>query len=154
MPNSWRQRLYPLGSGRRASTSSGHLGRASRGVPGRLHPSVTWYVRCESRCLRGRRVDRGSRARVAPTDGGSSVRVLGCTSLAVVSLRLGKTPIRSGKPCSGVVVTFVAAIVLIPSHGADGTAIATTLGYVLSMVLAYVFSVRTAPVRVGDFIPA
>jgi O-antigen/teichoic acid export membrane protein len=48
----------------------------------------------------------------------------------------------------------VAAIVLIPSHGADGTAIATTLGYVLSMVLAYVFSVRTAPVRVGDFIPA
>jgi O-antigen/teichoic acid export membrane protein len=69
------------------------------------------------------------------------------------SLRLGRTRYSIGIALFSVVVTFVAAIVLIPSHGGNGAALATTLGYGLSMVLVCVFFVRTAPVRVGDFIP-
>ena len=70
------------------------------------------------------------------------------------TVRLGKMRYAIGIAMFSVAVTCAVAIALIPSQGANGAAIATTVGYGLSMALVYVFFARTAPVRVRDFVPS
>ncbi len=68
-------------------------------------------------------------------------------------LRLGRTRYAIGLGLFSTLVTFGAAVALIPSYGANGAAIATTVGYGITMILSYVLFIRTAPVRLGDFVP-
>jgi len=75
----------------------------------------------------------------------------GVVAYAPVTVLVVYLSVRRGQPrwslavsAIGLVVTTAAAVVLIPSHGATGAAAASTIGYVVAAVAAWIFFWRLA----------
>jgi O-antigen/teichoic acid export membrane protein len=61
-----------------------------------------------------------------------------------LSVRHGKPRLSLAVSAVGMIVTLIAALILIPSHGASGAALASTIGYLAGATLAWVFLRRLA----------
>jgi O-antigen/teichoic acid export membrane protein len=59
-----------------------------------------------------------------------------------LSVRRAQPHLSLGVAVAGMVVTLAAAIVLVPDHGASGAAVASTIGYAVGGVLAWLFFAR------------
>ena len=62
-----------------------------------------------------------------------------------ISVRKGRALLTVIGPIVSLAVTVALALALIPDHGADGAALATTAGYVVSALVVWAIFVRLAP---------
>jgi O-antigen/teichoic acid export membrane protein len=60
-----------------------------------------------------------------------------------LSVKRGRPSLSLAISIVGMIVTLVAAMVLIPAHGTSGAALASTLGYLASAALAWALLMRT-----------
>ena len=64
--------------------------------------------------------------------------------IVYLSVRHGKPRLSLAVSVVGMIVTLIAALILIPRHGASGAAIASSIGYLAGAALAWVFLRRLA----------
>jgi O-antigen/teichoic acid export membrane protein len=64
--------------------------------------------------------------------------------IVYLSVRHGKPELSLAVSVVGMIVTLIAALILIPRHGASGAALASTIGYVAGAALAWAFLRRLA----------
>src|SRR5262249_24265075 len=71
-----------------------------------------------------------------------------------LSVRRGKPKLSLAVSVAGMIVTLAAALALIPAHGANGAAIASSLGYLAAAALAWAFLARLARTAATVPVPA
>ncbi len=85
----------------------------------------------------------------------------GVTVYAPVTILVVYLSVRHGRPhlslavsILGMIVTLIAALLLIPEYGASGAAVASTLGYAIGAVLAWVLFERLSREKIPAAAPA
>ena len=84
----------------------------------------------------------------------------GVTLYAPVTILVVYLSVRRGRPhlslavsVAGMIATLIAALILIPTYGASGAAVSSSIGYAVGVVLAWFFFERVAREK-GQAVPA